>query len=277
MQAALRSDGPRWFDGLAALLAADRWRTLSKVGLDRETYTTGHVAGAPSRIISQVEPSAGFETGAAIAIERFEGALPERWSALGLSQPHWRATDLPLRVAAVGSGLDALGLVPGAARVVGALVRCLVPLATEGPDYDVSYSVPDIPFSVFIGIHDSAGPAARLRMAESLLHEAMHLQLTLIEAQVALVAGDDERMLSPWQHTERPVRGILHGLYVFRAIEDFLHAALAQPIEAQGRQYCLGRTAAIRSEIGALDGLAASTDLTFEGRRFAAALLGETL
>lgn len=35
-----------------------------------------------------------------------------------------------------------------------------------------------------------------------------------------------------------------------------------------------GANREIRVEIGALDGLAASTDLTFEGRRFAAAVLG---
>ena len=99
----------------------------------------------------------------------------------------------------------------------------------------------------------------------------MHLQLTLIEGAVPMVAGTGDTLHSPWQGRMRPVQGILHGLYVFRVIQDF-HRALLEDgrlMEAEGA--CLGRhIVGIKEEATSVRGLTGSRDLTPEERQFAA-------
>ena len=65
-----------------------------------------------------------------------------------------------------------------------------------------------------------------LRVAESLVHEAMHLQLTLIERLLPLVEESDQTYFSPWKGTQRPPRGVLHALYVFRVLDSFFERLL---------------------------------------------------
>ena len=43
-------------------------------------------------------------------------------------------------------------------------------------------------------------------------------QLTLIEAVVPLISGSPTTAFSPWKLEERPIQGVLHGLYVFGVI-----------------------------------------------------------
>ena len=68
------------------------------------------------------------------------------------------------------------------------LVRAIQILKPGDPDNDVSYSHPNIPFSIFVSICGKQTEEATLRIAESIIHEAMHLQLTLIEDHMAAVS-----------------------------------------------------------------------------------------
>lgn len=115
----------------------------------------------------------------------------------------------------------------GADAAVGTLVRSVHRVAPKAPGYDLSHSEPGLPFSVFVSI-PAGEPSDAMRVAESLLHEAMHLQLTLIERHAPLITGEGEAY-SPWQQCVRPIQGIVHGLYVFGAIDDWLWLCAASP------------------------------------------------
>ena len=125
--------------------------------------------------------------------------------------------------------IDVLGQVPTLQTTVAVLIRTCHLLKPEYDTCDVSHSDPHVPFSVFVSVPRNLDPTDVLRVAESLTHEAMHLQLTLIERLLPLVEESEQMFYSPWKATERPLSGILHALYVFRAIDSFLERLLARP------------------------------------------------
>ena len=116
--------------------------------------------------------------------------------------------------------IDVLARIPSLQATVATLMRTCHVLKPESDSYDVSHSDPQVPFSVFVSIPQSRGPTDALRVAESLVHEAMHLQLTLIERLLPLVEESDQTYFSPWKTAKRPPRGVLHALYVFRVLDS---------------------------------------------------------
>jgi len=93
----------------------------------------------------------------------------------------------------------------------------------------VSFSEPHIPFSIFVSASQQQNVTTALRIAEAVVHEAMHLQLTLVERVVLLVNLADGRYFSPWQGKYRTAQGVLHALYVFGVINSFI-----ERLEASG-------------------------------------------
>jgi HEXXH motif-containing protein len=103
---------------------------------------------------------------------------------------------------------------------------------------------------------------------------AMHLQLTLIEQTVPMIGRSNERRHSPWQGTMRPSQGILHGLYVFRVIQDFHRALIGTGrCTAEESAYVASRIRDIEAEVAAIGDFAKSEDLTAAGKRLVLALL----
>ena len=125
--------------------------------------------------------------------------------------------------------IDVLARVPTLQGTVSTLIRTCHVLKPENDSYDVSHSDPRTPFSAFVSVPRKRGPTDALRVAESLVHEAMHLQLTLIERLLPLVKESDLTYFSPWKGTQRSPRGVLHALYVFRAIHNFFGRLLTLP------------------------------------------------
>lgn len=114
---------------------------------------------------------------------------------------------------------DVLRNVEGLVDTLGLLVRVVHIL--EAPiGYDVSHSDPELPFTIFISLPRAGETDGVPRLAEAILHESMHLQLTLVERQAPLIAHDLEYVYSPWKREVRPVSGLLHGLYVFAVIHQ---------------------------------------------------------
>ena len=145
---------------------------------------------------------------------------------------------------------DVMQVVESLPETVGCLVRSIHPLSAP-PDYDISHSAPELPFSIFVSIPGDLEHDATIRVAESLIHEAMHLKLTLIERSESLINGRDAFGFSPWKQEIRPVAGLLHGLYVFAVIFQVL-SALADQTGGAGRSHIAKRQAAIRAEVAQL-------------------------
>jgi HEXXH motif-containing protein len=279
VSAVLDAHDRRWFAGLANMLVHTRWAAVeASTGLARATYGTGrYLACNPSGRrddLTTVSLCSLCQTDATVIVERLHGESLRRYSTRGLD--FYEPEDVTVGVVRhrLEGAFRRLGEVPDAAAAVGALLAVLHVVKPSHPDYDVSYSDPLLPFSIFVGIETGDQANRDLRLAEGILHECMHLQLTLIEEVVPMTAGSREQYHSPWQGTMRPSQGVLHGLYVFRVIQDFYRALLdASRCAADERAYITRRIGVIEEEVAALGDFSASRDLTSAGRRLATALL----
>lgn len=153
------------------------------------------------------------------------------------------------------------------------LVRCVQVLKQPEPEFDVSYSHPDIPFTIFVSIGEAKSPVDIIRLAESILHETMHLKLTLIEGLHPLIDNNEICWFSPWRDEERPVRGVLHGMFVFRAILDFYELVLPITEDVEMYDFIDWRIEQIKSELLSLNGFTSSRGLTSGGAILARNLL----
>jgi HEXXH motif-containing protein len=173
----------------------------------------------------------------------------------------------------LNSALALLNVTSPLLKCVGILVRAIQVLKSSDPEIDISYSHPDIPFSIFVSICNDDSIISNLRVAESIVHEAMHLKLSLLENAIPLVKPNATGLFySPWREEKRPAQGVLHGLFVFRAILDFLYA-FERTYPNQGNDYLFIRKETINKEISQLKSLAFCEDLTKDGQELASRLL----
>ena len=258
--ARLAAGEPCWFPGLAGPLVAEFWAAHPE--MDSAAYTTaGWLGGAAA----WRHPVAGLP---GMAVEALPRAFDGRFEPSGI--------DGAAAAAAVASAMEPLAL-GGVAAPVATLIRAIHAVRARAAGYDCSHSEPGVPLSVLVSF-PLGERDAEIRLAESLLHEAMHLQLTLIErrAPIALRAGGSGD--SAGQRRPRPVPGQLHGSYVFAAIHGWLTAVAAGPDSpAGGRAYAMRRLAEIGGEIEGMSALPEHPGLTPLGRELARRLLQAVL
>ena len=265
---ASREDCPRpvWRPGLARRLA---WRFRHH---QRHLVADG-VYGSWAWLtdgaeVSRYVPLVGRPRGT--RLELLPEAGRHRYEIIGLvldSEPPGQDA-----IALISRAFDLLSYAQGLEEAVEALVRSIHPLVTHGAGFDTSHSDPELPFSIFVSLPVGECDAA-VRLAESIVHETMHLQLTLIEGMRSLVADPYATGHSPWMGTERPVRGLLHGLFVFRAIEQWLGDLANSHHDLSVARYADRRRCEIVAEIIEVDFLASSGALTPKGKRLAVDLL----
>lgn len=181
----------------------------------------------------------------AIAVGAFECRIERPSEVVEAAVPGLSLSQAP--TSAIGRMTDAVEFLHLAEldNEVGALVWAIHILDAEA-GYDVSHSDPTVPFSIFVSAPGEGEADGAIRLAESMLHEAMHLQLTLIERVMPLISDDACQSYSPWQGRMRPLQGILHGVYVFAVIRQALDR-LAQT-DATHRSYAVRRSRDIAKE-----------------------------
>jgi hypothetical protein len=146
--------------------------------------------------------------------------------------------------------------------------RCHI-IRAQDDDYDVSFSDPSIPFSVFISAPISTDRRSILRVAESLVHETMHLQLTLFETSCPLIDTTSAwSMYSPWKQRARPAQGVLHGLYVFYVLRWMWQQISLTTRDGLEQGVALNRIIEISEEISSVRALMDSPALTESGILF---------
>ena len=151
---------------------------------------------------------------------------------------------------------------PTLQTTIAALVK-VCHVLKAGDDYDVSHSDPQVPFSIFISIPRRRGPNDALRVIESIVHEAMHLQLTLIERELPLVDRSVSTHFSPWKGTYRSPQGVLHALYVFRVIgRYFARLQTLSVLSVADASYISGRREEISQQIDEIRTFGECPDLT---------------
>ncbi|GJG89812.1 hypothetical protein tb265_49930 [Gemmatimonadetes bacterium T265] len=281
VRAALRAAGtPLWFPHLTQPLVDHTDARLQRdLGLTPGTYSTARVRGAdadaPRDLVARLAPpKRESDEVAAVGVELLPAETERAYDDPGF---RFLRPDEIRTAGALARAMDGLALldaVPSVGSTVRRLVRSLHLLDTGDDDTDVSFSEPELPFSVFVSVPTSARPDAAIRVAEGILHEAMHLQLTLIESVVPLVNSDEGRYFSPWRNEQRPAQGILHALYVFRVIDAFLEqVAATRPGLPAGGDSVGGRRALIAAQVREVESFRDSRDLTAEGAALAARLL----
>ncbi len=139
---------------------------------------------------------------------------------------------------------------PDLLAVVATRVRT-VHLLMAAPGYDVSHSEPRWPALIFVSQPERADVVGTLRLAESIVHEAMHLHLTVHEKRTKMVADPNGTMHSPWRNAPRPYGGVLHGLFVFTCIHAFFRR-LAPSLDGAALAHVERRLVEIRAEIEAV-------------------------
>jgi HEXXH motif-containing protein len=218
--AAISGGGPLWFPGLAPTLAAQVAAAPGRAWVDEHYGTERWLAGdesAPCDAVATIAHAGGGRS----VLERPGPATRARFDALTFVDPR---TEAPAILRDSSALLTSL---PGLGDLLASLTRTIHVLAAE-PGYDVSHSDPSVPFSIFVSVPKSSESHAVARLAESILHETLHLQLTLIEGVCPLVAEPLYVGYSPWQACERPLGGLLHGAYVFAGIREGLTALARQ-------------------------------------------------
>ena len=242
---------------------ASAWRKYGKCGFDATNYGTHRwLNGDPTaerREMAKLDLGNAFEC----RIEKLPASTRARYENRGLAFSEFTsATDVP----AVRSALSLVALLPSLRKTISAYLRVLHILKAPGSDFDVSHSDPEVPFSIFVSIPPSC-PEAALRLAESIVHECMHLHLTMIEAVTPLVRNSNVQAYSPWTQTTRPLGGILHGLYVVSVIYFWLLSVNANLAPVM-KQFVYHRLRDIEREIEQISWLSNSEGLSDLAKTF---------
>jgi HEXXH motif-containing protein len=147
-------------------------------------------------------------------------------------------------------------------------------VGAEDADIDVSYSHPDLSATIFFSVCRDNSAVSRLRVAESILHETMHLKLSLIERMIPVViSGAGGRFFSPWREELRPAQGIVHGIFVFRTLLEFFREAEGRVKDREAVGHARDRQLKINEELSSLTGFERCPDLTPAGASLIASLL----
>ena len=263
---------PPWIPTLTPELAETAWRKLgSDLGLTRANYGTANVALGdsvePPQVVSTFDfPSRDGTYREAIQVELLPKDLARRWA--GPEVRFYEAAKLlgPEVSRCVEEALKILDAVPTLLPTVCCLVRSLHLLDPDDDEIDISFSEPWLPFSAFVSVPGPGATAGALRVAEALLHEAMHLQLTLVEAVVPLVVPSGSTYFSPWRREYRPAQGVLHALYVFKVIDAFLEGvSFEEPSLTQSRRLARERRVTIARQVLEIHDFRGCADLTPDG------------
>ncbi len=249
-----------WLPKLTAALVEKGWKTLHRrTGISVLEYGTARVlAGestAPRRVVACLplcpHRDDSMPRMLAEVLSRDSMRRYQNMELAFYTPDEMKHTDV---IDCVQEAINLLGYVPTLQTTVAALVRSCHLLKAKDDDYDVSHSDPQVPFSIFVSVPQQRRPLRALRVVESMVHEAMHLQLTLLEQILPLVHPSDHTYFSPWKGTYRSPQGVLHALYVFRVIDRFLEQLQAlQGWSAASAGYMRHRRDDIARQIGEIE------------------------
>ena len=275
LKACLEQSSPLWNVEITKRLVAENWEELkSKNSWDPDNYSTaGILLGDSSLVAERFVIPIDLDTEDIYIEIPSQEHLSTFYKENGLELYTKEELDSLESINILNNAFTTIRTVRSIFNCVTTLVRAIQILKSGDPDNDVSYSHPDIPFSIFVSICDNQTEEAILRIAESIIHEAMHLQLTLIENYIDLVKPNNTDIYySPWRDEKRPARGVLHGLYVFRAIYEFFSELKKYSQTDFTRKYSQNRQQSIADDIEKVKGFSFCPDLTVHGATLAGLL-----
>ena len=204
-----------------------------------------------------------------MSVELLPSSLTGRWQSIGLQFASERYINDMRFMEELAKSLGLIRLVRPLHGTVAGMCRSLHVLLTSRGDYDVSYSDPSLPFSIFVSCPPLTEGDRFQRLAENIIHEALHLQLSLVERVEPLVihGAEHERVFSPWKKGKRTIRGLLHAVYVFNNLRFFWERGASN--SANSSSFAENRIETIKEEMSSVRHLVDSPLLTAAGRRLA--------
>jgi HEXXH motif-containing protein len=155
---------------------------------------------------------------------------------------------------------------PSLAAVCSTVVEHLHVMKAE-VGFDVSHSEPRWRRRIFVSLPERSDEIGAVRLAESIIHEAMHLHLTDYEDTEPLVLEFDQKLKSPWKTELRSYQGVMHGLFVFACLSCYFKGALENfQGDDSTRRHCYQRIIDIAAEIDTIDVSELSSGLSARGR-----------
>lgn len=263
---------PLWETALTSLLVEDKWHDLKTKGFSApDSYNTAGIwLDNPSLKMAEKKciPQSNLQ------LEMTSAHLDTFYEENGLELLSEDEIEKSGTLLKLSKAISVLHLIEPAYECITDLVCTIQVLRQPEPEVDLSYSHPQIPFSIFLSVCEDDSTISNLRVAESILHEAMHLKLTLIENTVPLLKPNDHSVYySPWREDERPVGGVLHGLFVFKAILEFYKELYKTKKLLEADHYINTRNSQVKKEIAQLKDFEASSGLTSAGASLARSLL----
>ena len=237
------------------------------------SYSTAQFLNGSKPCVLDTVSVAGFPFDSGIRLELLPSNLASRWQSLGLQFATKRDIENMGLEEVLSKSLDLMRLVPPLYGTVAGVCRSVHVLLASAERYDVSYSDPSLPFSIFVTCPTEGEPDRWERLAENILHESLHLQLSLIENIQPLVAdgAKEKKVFSPWRQEERSIGGLLHAIYVFGNLHCFWRqAACRHPPLAT---FAKARLDSINCEVGAAVDLLEPRYLTSLGRAISKSFL----
>lgn len=268
----IKNPNPQWDKDVANFLIAYKWNTsLKEIFPASNNYS---ITGSILKDEKQKEETyLLLETNGKIQIAFPSDNLIEFYNKHGLI-PMLINSSSTEQFTKINRALKVLGNIPPLHSCILQLVRSIQIIEPDNSETDISYSHPNIPFSIFFSVCEDNSVISDLRVAESMLHESMHLFLSLLETHTDLIVpASDATFYSPWRDEERPVRGVFHGIFVFKAIKDFYKLLGMQMNFEQEGYFFKNRVEEIRKEFEVLIDFPKSEGLTYLGKELAEKLL----
>lgn len=268
-----------WLPWLTKDLVNVAWQDLNRdLGLLPSNYGTARVmardASQPRRIATLLQITTSNESHKwVLQIEILGGKYVRRYEESGIKFYTAQEAGDAMISKRVKEAVNLLKDVPTLFTTVAVLVKSVHLIDAGDDDYDVSFSEPHVPFSIFISIPRRCNQINRLRIAEALVHEAMHLQLTLIENIIPLVNTTPNKYFSPWRGEYRNAQGVIHALYVFRVIDAFLKKLPISSYSSEEGEYVKNRRVEIHTQIREIRSFQDCSDLTGVGSNFVRGLI----
>lgn len=238
-----------------------------------DSYSTARYIGGIEPTIPYTVEVDGSRAGLALNVELLPDGIADGWRTRGLRFATGADIDDMGFLATLTESLDLIRVAAPLLGTVSGICRSLHVVKAPDRNFDVSFSDPCLPFSVFVSCAPAGEQDRAERLAENLVHEALHLQLSLVEAIEPLVIDlpEEKPVFSPWKGEGRTVRGLLHAVYVFGNLRCFWERIAAK---APGSpSFARHRIETVEHEMARALHLAESRSLTPTGRKLAISFL----
>ena len=207
---------------LETLVRWEETEILENTGLTLQSYGTARLISGDAKAsrIWILEPP--LVAGSNFGIEELPASLHYIATEQGTGLIDIADQDQAEVLALLGNVCETVaGIAPAIWQSMRYLLRSVHIIISPCSETDVSFSLPGLPNTIFVSLPRFDDENAVVRLIESMVHEVLHLQLSLVESCCPIVRSEmaTEYVHSPWRNSLRPEGGVVHGLFVFANLE----------------------------------------------------------